>query len=153
MHVHVRRFLSRPHYLRCSPTGDGSSGLHGRSGTHPDRPDLGLPLCGQGSFDWMMQRSDKKSKDDGRTNLAVAGAGRKPDAAAWPEAGLTDGWGPNRGLKAGLGAGGGALGFVDVTNWGLVKFKHALNSTVDPRYWEHLKQNPVGNGCTEIDED
>lgn len=32
----------------------------------------------------------------------------------------------------------GALGFVDATNWGFVKFKQESNSTVDPRYSEHL---------------
>lgn len=34
----------------------------------------------------------------------------------------------------------GALGLVDVTNWGFVKLRQVLNSTVDPRYWEHLLQ-------------
>lgn len=44
-----------------------------------------------------------------------------------------------------IGGGGGALGFVEVMNWGFDKFRHELNSTVMPRYDEHLKnieQNP-----------
>ena len=32
----------------------------------------------------------------------------------------------------------GAFGFVDAMNWGLVKFRHDVNSTVEPRYCEHL---------------
>jgi len=78
------------------------------------------------------------------------GAGRNPDAAACPGAGRTVGCGPNLGLKAGFCGGGGALGLVDVTNCGFVKFKQVLNSTVKPRYWEHLSLSvtPDMNGTS-----
>jgi hypothetical protein len=29
-------------------------------------------------------------------------------------------------------------GFVEVTNWGLLRFRQEWNSTAAPRYWEHL---------------
>ena len=34
----------------------------------------------------------------------------------------------------------GALGFVDAMNCGFVKFRHDVNSTVEPRYCEHLEE-------------
>jgi hypothetical protein len=66
-------------------------------------------------------------------------AGRNPDAAGCPGAGRTAGNGPNRGLKGGfVGFTDGALGLVEVTNCGVVKFKHVLNSTVEPLYCKDL---------------
>ena len=65
------------------------------------------------------------------------GAGRNPDAADWPGAGRTTGRGPMRGLKGALGDGGGDVAFL-LINCGLVRFKQLLNSTVHPRYGEHL---------------
>lgn len=29
------------------------------------------------------------------------------------------------------------MGLTDVMNWGFVRFKHVLNSTVEPRYCVH----------------
>lgn len=66
------------------------------------------------------------------------GAGRKPEAGCCPGLGWMAGVGPIRGLKGGLAGGGGALGLTEVMNWAFVRFRHVLNSTVDPRYWEHL---------------
>lgn len=42
------------------------------------------------------------------------------------------------------------LGFVDLTNCGSLRFKHELNSTASPRYWEHLSPNvvPLMNGTS-----
>lgn len=46
----------------------------------------------------------------------------------------------------------GACGFVDATNWGLVKFKQDENSTVEPRYCEHLSPSvePDMNGASQM---
>jgi hypothetical protein len=38
-----------------------------------------------------------------------------------------------------IGGGGGTLGFVDVINCGFDKLRQELNSTVKPRYAEHLE--------------
>jgi len=82
---------------------------------------------------------------DAKIYLTFA-AGRKPDAACCPGAGLMAGCGPKRGLKGMLFlTGGGAFGFVDVTNWGFVRLRHVLNSTVEPRYCEHLIRECVKN--------
>jgi hypothetical protein len=32
-----------------------------------------------------------------------------------------------------------ASGFINVTSQGFIKFKQESNSTVDLRYWEHLR--------------
>jgi len=36
-----------------------------------------------------------------------------------------------------------AFGFVDATNCGFVRFKQESNSTVDPRYSEHLPMDTL----------
>jgi hypothetical protein len=41
----------------------------------------------------------------------------------------------------------GALGLVEATNWGFVKFRQESNSTVDPRYSEHLIELQVIKDC------
>lgn len=73
-----------------------------------------------------------------------AGAGRNPAAGRSPGAGWTDGWGPKRGLNGAVGFWAvGELGFVDARNWGFERLRHDQNSTVEPRYWEHLSLRVV----------
>lgn len=70
------------------------------------------------------------------------GPGRNPAAAGSPGAGWIAGYGPARGLKGTFRRGGGAdFGCVEAMNWGLLRFRHELNCTVDPRYGEHLESN------------
>jgi hypothetical protein len=77
----------------------------------------------------------KRSCKSGNIIHLNFGAGLNPDAASLPGGGRMAGYGPKRGLKGtSLRTGGGAFGFVDVTNCGFVRFKQLLNSTVDPRY-------------------
>jgi len=74
--------------------------------------------------------------------LVEAGPARNPEAGACPGAGRIAGYGPVLGLNGVEGAAAvGTLGFVDAMNWGFVKFRQESNSTVDPRYCEHLSPN------------
>ena len=120
----------------------------------PPRPRLGFAIIWIGPAPpcWLVKRNVSfhfhflsiflflvRNNKQVTTYCCVAGAGRKPAAAACPGDGLIAGWGPKRGLKGTwFLTGGGALGLVEVTNWGLVKLRHVLNSTVEPRYCEQL---------------
>ena len=74
----------------------------------------------------------------------VCGAARKPEAACWPAAGWIAGRGPKRGLNGEPGfCCVGFCGFVDATNCGVVRFRHDVNSTVEPRYCEQLGRSQV----------
>ncbi len=104
------------------------------------------PLCAA----WLEIMRTLEGEGGGRMGgkiTHVVAAGRKPATGCIPGAGGIVGWGPNRGLNGACSfCTWGAFGFVDAWNCGFVKLRQAQNSTVDPRYCEHLANPSLHKG-------